>query len=108
MAYASCVTVTIRAALLEDEGAVLDLIEELFEPPGGIPPAYTRERGRQGFRHAVQQPGLLPKSTPRGYDSGARSSGPGKQVKELTSIQDRTRGVSRSFVRESGTPDDDG
>ena len=49
-------TVTIRAAVLEDEDAVLVLIEELFEPPGGPPHAYTRERGREGFQHAVQQP----------------------------------------------------
>jgi len=47
---------TVRPARLDDEPAVLDLIEELFESPGGRPPGYSRDRGRTGFRWAVQQP----------------------------------------------------
>ncbi|HEU4759763.1 MAG TPA: GNAT family N-acetyltransferase [Dehalococcoidia bacterium] len=43
-----------RAASLADEEAALDLIEELFAPPGARPDGYTRERGREGFRWAVQ------------------------------------------------------
>jgi PhnO protein len=46
-------TIVIRKATLDDEETVLDLIEELFEPPGGFPRGYTRERGSEGFRHAV-------------------------------------------------------
>ena len=44
----------IRPAVLEDEGALLRLIEELFEPPGAIAPGYTVERGRAGFHSAVE------------------------------------------------------
>jgi GNAT superfamily N-acetyltransferase len=47
--------ITIRPATLDDEGAVLDLIEQLFDPPGGRPPEYSRERGRIGFRWAVER-----------------------------------------------------
>ncbi|MEX0786686.1 MAG: GNAT family N-acetyltransferase, partial [Dehalococcoidia bacterium] len=36
--------------------AILDLIEELFAPPGPHPPYYTRERGRDGVRHCVESP----------------------------------------------------
>ncbi len=32
------------------------LIEELFEPPGATPRGYSLERGREGFRSAVQHP----------------------------------------------------
>ena len=32
------------------------LVEELFEPPGARPKDYSPERGREGFRHAVQHP----------------------------------------------------
>jgi GNAT superfamily N-acetyltransferase len=32
------------------------LIEELFESPGARPKGYSPERGREGFRHAVQHP----------------------------------------------------
>jgi GNAT superfamily N-acetyltransferase len=32
---------------------VLQLIEELFEPPGVPAPGYTLERGRSGFKYAV-------------------------------------------------------
>ena len=48
--------ITIRPATLDDEQAVLDLIEQLFDPPGGPPPQYSRERGSTGFRWAVAQP----------------------------------------------------
>ncbi len=48
--------ITIRPATLDDEQAVLDLIEQLFDPPGGRPPEYSRERGRTGFRWAVSEP----------------------------------------------------
>jgi GNAT superfamily N-acetyltransferase len=48
--------IEIRAATLNDEEAVLDLIPQLFEPPGGAPPGYTRERGRTGFSWAVEHP----------------------------------------------------
>jgi len=50
------VTVAIRTASLDDEEAVLALIEELFEAPGRRPRGYTRGRGREGFRHAVADP----------------------------------------------------
>ena len=46
----------IRPAVPADEDAVLALIEELFEPPGARPRRYRPERGREGFRHAVQHP----------------------------------------------------
>ena len=35
---------SVRPATLADEGAALDLIEELFEPPGSRPPGYRPER----------------------------------------------------------------
>jgi len=31
-------------------------MEELFEPPGARPRRYSPERGREGFRHAIQHP----------------------------------------------------
>ena len=46
----------IRPAVPADEEAVLALIEELFEPPGGRPRRYSPERGREGFRRAVRHP----------------------------------------------------
>jgi GNAT superfamily N-acetyltransferase len=48
--------ITIRPAKLDDETGVLDLIPQLFDPPGGPPPQYSRERGSIGFRWAVAQP----------------------------------------------------
>lgn len=42
--------VTIRLATATDEVAVLDLLEQLFEPPGRTPVDYTRERARAHFR----------------------------------------------------------
>ena len=47
---------TVRLAVHEDEEAVLDLIEELFEPPGRRPRDYTRPQGAAAFRHAVESP----------------------------------------------------
>ena len=35
---------------------MLALIEELFEAPGARPRRYSPERGREGFRHAIQHP----------------------------------------------------
>jgi len=49
-------TVEIRPATLEDEDRVLYLLEQLFEPPGSVPPDYTRERSSAAFRWAVEQP----------------------------------------------------
>jgi len=45
---------TIRPATAEDQAAVLDLIEELFAPPGSRPPNYRRERAAYAFRHATE------------------------------------------------------
>ena len=47
---------TIRPATLADEAASLDLIEELFAPPGRRPPHYTRERAREAFRRYLENP----------------------------------------------------
>jgi GNAT superfamily N-acetyltransferase len=47
--------IEIRPATSDDETAVLALLEELFEPPGGFPPGYTPERGRLGFRSALAE-----------------------------------------------------
>lgn len=44
----------IRPAGPADEKAVLDLVPQLFEAPGGPAPGYTRERGQFGFRRAVE------------------------------------------------------
>ncbi|MEO6197651.1 MAG: GNAT family N-acetyltransferase [Dehalococcoidia bacterium] len=46
----------IRPATLADETAVLDLIEELFQPPSARPPRYTRALGALGIAWAVEQP----------------------------------------------------
>jgi GNAT superfamily N-acetyltransferase len=48
--------VVIRPAALADEDRVLDLMEQLFEPPGAPPPGYTGDRGSFGFRWALDQP----------------------------------------------------
>jgi GNAT superfamily N-acetyltransferase len=50
------VALEIRSATVADERAVLELMEQLFEPPGGRPPDYSRERAAFGFRWAVEQP----------------------------------------------------
>jgi GNAT superfamily N-acetyltransferase len=49
-------TARIRPATLEDEDRALYLLEQLFEPPGSVPPQYTRERFSAAFRWAVEQP----------------------------------------------------
>jgi GNAT superfamily N-acetyltransferase len=49
-------TVTIRPATLSDEKAVLDLIEELFAPPGARPKLYTREGGGERFGASIAGP----------------------------------------------------
>ena len=46
----------VRAAVADDEAAVLRLVEELFEPPGRRPPGYSSERASGGFRQAVAEP----------------------------------------------------
>ena len=45
---------TIRPATPDDGATVLDLVEELFAPPGSRPPGYRRERAAYAFRHAVE------------------------------------------------------
>jgi GNAT superfamily N-acetyltransferase len=49
-------TIEIRPATLDDEEAARYLREQLFEPPGGAPPEYTRERFSVAFHWAVAQP----------------------------------------------------
>ena len=44
---------SIRPATAGDEAAVLELMEELFEPPGIRPDDYTRERASAGFQRYV-------------------------------------------------------
>ena len=48
--------IEIRPATFSDEEGALYLLEQLFEPPGGVPPDYTRERASASFRWAVEQP----------------------------------------------------
>ena len=49
-------TLEVRPATLVDEADALNLLEQLFEPPGSVPPEYTRERASVAFRWAVAQP----------------------------------------------------
>jgi GNAT superfamily N-acetyltransferase len=49
-------TLEVRPASLSDEEDALNLLEQLFEPPGNVPPEYTRERASEAFRWAVEQP----------------------------------------------------
>jgi GNAT superfamily N-acetyltransferase len=49
--------ITIRPAASADEGQVLDLIEQLFEPPSSRPPRYTRDLGARGIQWAIDVPG---------------------------------------------------
>ena len=44
----------VRPATLADEAGFLDLLEQLFDAPGSPPPSYTRERGSNGFRWAIE------------------------------------------------------
>ena len=46
--------IEVRLATAADEIAVLNLIEELFDPPGSRPPNYSRDRSSTGFRAAVE------------------------------------------------------
>jgi hypothetical protein len=48
------VTLTIPTATAADEGAVLDLIEELFAAPGSAPAGYSREEGAARFRASIE------------------------------------------------------
>ncbi len=47
---------SIRKATPSDEDAVLSLIRELFEPPGGVPAGFTSDRAREGVRYALDNP----------------------------------------------------
>ncbi len=47
---------TIRPATLADEASALDLLEELFAPPGRRPPDYTRQRAQANFRRYLDSP----------------------------------------------------
>ena len=49
-------SLTIRPATLADEATALDLLEELFAPPGRRPPDYTRERAQANFRRYIESP----------------------------------------------------
>ena len=44
----------VRPATLADEAAFLDLLEQLFDAPGAPAPGYTRDRGSNGFRWAIE------------------------------------------------------
>ena len=46
--------IDVRPATLADEAPFLDLLEQLFDAPGAPPPGYTRERGSNGFRWAIE------------------------------------------------------
>ncbi len=46
--------VAVRSATAVDQDATLDLIEELFEPPGVRPRGYTPERAREGVRYCTE------------------------------------------------------
>ena len=46
--------IDVRPATLADEAAFLDLLEQLFDAPGAPAPGYTRERGSNGFRWAIE------------------------------------------------------
>ena len=47
---------SIRKATPSDEDAILNLIRELFEPPGGFPTGFTDERAREGIGLALDNP----------------------------------------------------
>ena len=50
----SVAELSIRPAVAGDESKALDLVEELFEPPGIKPDDYTRERAQVGFQRYVE------------------------------------------------------
>ncbi len=47
-------SIDVRPATVTDEAAFLDLLEQLFDAPGARPPGYTRQRGSNGFRWAIE------------------------------------------------------
>ncbi len=47
-------SIDIRPATRADEPAFLALLEQLFDAPGAPAPGYTRKRGSDGFRSAVE------------------------------------------------------
>jgi GNAT superfamily N-acetyltransferase len=47
-------SIDVRHATVTDEAAFLDLLEQLFDAPGAPPPGYTRQRGSNGFRWAIE------------------------------------------------------
>ena len=47
---------TLRRAVVDDREIVIDLLEELFEPPGQRPANYSRSRAGEGFEWAVTTP----------------------------------------------------
>ena len=47
-------SIDVRPATVTDEAAFLDLLEQLFDAPGAPPPGYTRQRGSNGFRWAIE------------------------------------------------------
>jgi GNAT superfamily N-acetyltransferase len=49
-------TFILRAATVDDREPVLDLLEELFDPPASRPADYARSRAEEGFAHAVAHP----------------------------------------------------
>jgi GNAT superfamily N-acetyltransferase len=49
--------VQIRYATSADEDTILDLIRELFEPPGARPEDFSEERGHEGIRWLLESPG---------------------------------------------------
>lgn len=46
--------IDVRPATLADKAAFLDLLEQLFDAPGAPAPGYTRQRGSNGFRWAIE------------------------------------------------------
>ncbi len=46
--------IDVRPATLADEAPFLDLLEQLFDAPGAPAPGYTRDRGSNGFRWAIE------------------------------------------------------
>ena len=47
-------SIEVRPATATDEASFLDLLEQLFDAPGAPPPGYTRQRGSNGFRWAIE------------------------------------------------------
>jgi GNAT superfamily N-acetyltransferase len=66
---------SVRVATADDEGAVLALLEELFEAPGRRPRGYAREHAAAAFRHAVAS-----------SDADVLLAGDGERVVGLASV----------------------